>query len=140
MDPMPAHQPIPLSQIEAARGRIAGSALRTPLVPLNADDLGREVSLKLENLQPIGSFKIRGAANAFGLADPAELARGVWTASAGNMAQGVAWCARRAGIPCSVVVPDTAPEIKLGAIRRLGATPIPVPAEVWFETFVTRRF
>jgi threonine dehydratase len=135
-----AFDPIPLSEIEAARQRIAGTALRTPLVPLNADGLDAEVYLKLESLQPIGSFKIRGAANAFGLADPDTLRNGVWTASAGNMAQGVAWCARQAGVRCDVVVPDTAPETKLGAIRRLRATPIPVPAEVWFETFVTRQY
>jgi len=135
-----AFDPIPLPEIEAARQRIAGTALRTPLVPLNADGRDAEVYLKLESLQPIGSFKIRGAANAFGLADPDTLRSGVWTASAGNMAQGVAWCARQAGVRCDVVVPDTAPETKLGAIRRLGATPIPVPAEVWFETFVTRKY
>jgi threonine dehydratase len=131
---------IPLEEIRAARERIAGSALRTPLVPLGIQVGGTEIHLKLESLQPIGSFKIRGAANAFGLADPEELRRGVWTASAGNMAQGVAWCARRLGVPCSVVVPDTAPETKLAAIRRLGARPIPVPADVWFETFVTRTY
>jgi threonine dehydratase len=130
---------IPLEDIRRARDRIAGSAVRTPLVRLNAE-LPAEVYLKLENLQPIGSFKIRGASNAMALASAEDLAGGVWTASAGNMAQGVAWCARQLGLACSVVVPETAPETKLAAIRRLGATPIPVPAEVWFETFVTRRF
>ena len=80
----------------------------------------RTVYLKLENLQPIGSFKLRGAGNALALASRDELARGVYTASAGNMAQGVAWIAARLGIPCSVVVPDHAPETKLAAVRRLG--------------------
>jgi threonine dehydratase len=131
---------ITLEEIRQAGERIAGSAIRTPLVRLNADDLPGEVYLKLENLQPIGSFKIRGASNAMALAPAEDLVGGVWTASAGNMAQGVAWCARQRGLACSVVVPDTAPETKLAAIRRLGAAPIPVPAEVWFETFVTRRF
>ncbi len=132
--------PIALEEIRAAKERILGSAFRTPLVRLNVDDAPAEIHLKLENLQPIGSFKIRGAANAFALADPGRLRRGVWTASAGNMAQGVAWCARRLGVSCDVVVPETAPQTKLTAVRRLGARPIPVPADVWFETFVTRRF
>ncbi len=134
------HQPIPLDEIEAARAGIAGAAIRTPLVRLNVDDGPAEIHLKLENLQPIGSFKIRGAANAFAMADPLDLRRGVWTASAGNMAQGVAWCATRLGVPCSVVVPETAPEAKLSAIRRLGARPIAVPVDQWFDVFATRRF
>jgi threonine dehydratase len=134
------YEPIPLEEIRAAAGQIAGAAIRTPLVRLNADNTGQEIHLKLENLQPIGSFKIRGAANAFALADPDELRRGVWTASAGNMAQGVAWCARRLGLHCDVVVPETAPETKLAAVRRLGARPIPVPVDVWFVTFETRHY
>jgi threonine dehydratase len=99
--------PISLDDIRAARERIAGSVLRTPLVRLNVDDT--DIYLKLENLQPIGSFKLRGAGNAIALATPEQLANGVYTASAGNMAQGVAWHARRLGIPCSVVVPITRP-------------------------------
>ncbi|MGH2389401.1 MAG: pyridoxal-phosphate dependent enzyme, partial [Chloroflexota bacterium] len=93
--------PIPLDDIRAARARIAGSAVRTPLVRLNVEDASAAIYLKLENLQPIGSFKIRGAGNAMASAAPETLAHGVYTASAGNMAQGVAWNARRLGIPCT---------------------------------------
>ncbi len=92
-----------------------------------------EIHLKLETLQPIGSFKMRGAGNAIALADPAALSKGVTTASAGNMAQGVAWNARRLGIPCTVVVPDHAPRAKLDAVERLGARVIPVPVERWWR-------
>jgi threonine dehydratase len=99
-----------LDAIRAARARIAGSAVRTPLLRLNVDDDAREIWLKLENLQPIGSFKLRGAGNAIGLMTKESLARGVYTASAGNMAQGVAWNARRLGVPCTVVVPEHAPQ------------------------------
>jgi threonine dehydratase len=125
-----------LEEIRAARERIAGKALRTPLVRLEVDG---DVHLKLENLQPIGSFKLRGAANAIALAPPETLAQGVWTASAGNMAQGVAWCARDLGVPCSVVVPDTAPRAKLAAIERLGAQAILVSLDEWLEVFRTRE-
>jgi threonine dehydratase len=125
-----------LEEIQAARERIAGKAIRTPLVRLDVDG---DVHLKLENLQPIGSFKLRGAANAIALAGQDALARGVWTASAGNMAQGVAWCARSLGIPCSVVVPDTAPEAKLAAIERLGAQVVLVSPDEWLEVFRTRE-
>jgi len=129
---------IPLAEIQAARERIAGAAIRTPLVRLNVDD-GPDLYLKLENLQPIGSFKIRGASNRMALASPAELEHGVWTASAGNMAQGVAWNARRLGVPCTVVVPEGAPATKVAAVKRLGARVIAVPHDEWFETFRTRR-
>jgi threonine dehydratase len=129
---------IPLAQIEAARERIAGAAIRTPLVRLAAD-APAEVWLKLECLQPIGSFKIRGASNRMALASRAELARGVWTASAGNMAQGVAWNARRLGIPCTVVVPDGAPVTKIAAVERLGGHVVAVPHDEWFDTFRTHR-
>ena len=124
--------PIGLAEIQAARERIAGVAIRTPLVPLEATGATAEVWLKLECLQPIGSFKIRGAANAMALADPALLARGVYTGSAGNMAQGVAYEARRRGIPCRVIVPDTAPGAKLDAIARLGATAVQVSFAEWW--------
>ncbi|MYF62403.1 MAG: pyridoxal-phosphate dependent enzyme, partial [Gammaproteobacteria bacterium] len=124
--------PIDLADIRAARERIAGAAIRTPLVRLEAAGASAEVWLKLECLQPIGSFKIRGAANAMALADPARLARGVYTGSAGNMAQGVAYEARRRGIPCRVIVPDTAPAAKLDAIARLGATSVPLPFAEWW--------
>jgi threonine dehydratase len=132
-------EPISLDDIGAARERIAGLALRSPLVQLEVTDAPCTVYLKLENLQPIGSFKIRGAGNAMALADARELEAGVWTASAGNMAQGVAWHARRLGIPCAVVVPDTAPRAKRAAIERLGARLVAVPFDEWFEVFTTRR-
>jgi threonine dehydratase len=130
MDPLAS---IPLEAIEAARDRIAGAAICTPLLPLECPEAACEVWIKLECLQPIGSFKIRGATNAMALADPGELAQGVYTGSAGNMAQGVAFNARRLGIECRVVVPDTAPRAKLDAMVRLGATPIPVPFDEWWS-------
>ena len=105
---------------------IAKTAIRTPLVRLNVDTAPAEIYLKLENLQPIGSFKLRGAANAMAHLAPSQLKRGVVTASAGNMAQGVAWCARSLGIPCTVVAPDTAPDAKVQAIERLGGRVIKV--------------
>jgi threonine dehydratase len=128
-----------LDEIRAARERIRGTAIRTPLLELNAD-APAEIWLKCENLQPIGSFKLRGAGNALALAPRDLLARGVYTASAGNMAQGVAWCARRLGVPCSVVVPDHAPAAKLEAIRRLGAETVKVPFDEWWRVLVEHRF
>lgn len=124
---------IPLAAIRAARNRIAGSALRTPLLRLDLADAPAEIYLKLENLQPIGSFKLRGAGNAMALAAPEQLREGVATASAGNMAQGVAWNARQLGIPCHVIVPENAPRIKLEAIARLGAEAVEVPYETWWQ-------
>src|SRR6185503_6671800 len=118
--------PISLADIQAARERLAGSVIRTPLIRLNVDDTPAEIYLKLENLQPIGSFKLRGAGNAMALATKEQLAKGVYTCSAGNMAQGVAWNARRLGIPSTAVVPDHAPETKLTAIKRLGGEIIKV--------------
>ncbi len=132
--------PIPLTAIEDARRRIAGAAIRTPLLRLNTFDAPADIYLKLENLQPIGSFKIRGAANAMSHLSPDELQRGVLTASAGNMAQGVAWRARELGIPCTVVAPDTAPAVKLQAIERLGGRVIKVPFERWWQTFQERAY
>ena len=131
---------IALAEIEAARERLAGSIVRTPLVRLELEDAPAEIYLKLENLQPIGSFKLRGAGNALLLASPEELEHGVWTASAGNMAQGVGWWARKLGVRCTVVLPDTAPETKIAAIRRLGADMIPVAFDEWHEVFRTRTF
>ncbi|MFL5615499.1 MAG: threonine/serine dehydratase [Gemmatimonadaceae bacterium] len=119
----PTLAPSTLEEVIAARTRIGGTVLRTPLVRLYADT-PREIWLKLECLQPIGSFKLRGATNAMRRRaedSPEMMAGGVYTASAGNMAQGVAWGARALGIPCTVVVPDTAPAAKLAAIERLGA-------------------
>jgi threonine dehydratase len=129
-----------LAAVEAARERIEGLALRTPLVRLNVDDAPAKIWLKLENLQPIGSFKIRGAGNAMRSLPPAELREGVYTASAGNMAQGVAWVARELGIPCTVIVPDHAPRAKLDAIERLGGQVIKVPFDEWWEVIVTHRY
>jgi threonine dehydratase len=132
--------PIPLAAIEDASRRIAGSAVRTPLVRLNTFEAAGEIYLKLENLQPIGSFKIRGAANAMAQLPRDQLQRGVLTASAGNMAQGVAWRARELGIPCTVVAPQTAPQAKLQAIDRLGARVIKVPFDRWWQTFQERAY
>jgi len=132
-------EPIPLAEIEAARRRLDGLALRTPLVRLNVDTGGTEVYLKLENLQPIGAFKIRGAGNAMAIAGEEALKAGVWTASAGNMAQGVAWNAARLGVRCSVVVPDHAPEAKLEPLQRLGAGIVKVPFETWWQIIVTHE-
>jgi threonine dehydratase len=129
-----------LAQINAAMAMIAGSAIRTPLIRLNILDSPAEIHLKLENLQPIGSFKIRGATNAMGHMSAEDLARGVLTASAGNMAQGVAWRARELGIPCTVIAPETAPATKIAAIERLGGRVIKVPFEDWWRAFETRTF
>jgi threonine dehydratase len=120
---------IPLEEIRRARELLAGKVVRTPLVRLDEG-----VYLKLENLQPIGSFKLRGALNAIGNAPAGALEAGVVTASAGNMGQGVAWAARELALPCSVVVPDNAPEAKLGAIERLGGRIVKVPYERWWQT------
>lgn len=125
-----------LETVRAARAGIAGSAIRTPLIRLNADDATAEVWLKLENLQPIGSFKLRGAANAINLLPRESLAKGVYTASAGNMAQGIAWNARRLGVAATVVVPEHAPQTKLAAIERLGAAIVRVPFDVWWRVMV----
>lgn len=133
MEPVSA---IPLDAIRGARARIDGAAIRTPLLELETAEPPGRVFLKLENLQPIGSFKIRGAANAMGLAEPEALRQGVYTGSAGNMAQGVAWNARRLGVPCRVIVPDSAPRAKLDAIERLGATVVPRPFEEWWRVLV----
>ena len=130
-----------LDEVREARARIADAALRTPLVRFEGDREGAsggpggpEIFLKLENLQPIGSFKLRGALNRIRSIPTDTLADGVYTASAGNMAQGVAWAARELGVPASVVVPDTAPRAKLDAIARLGATIVAVPYDEWWST------
>jgi len=129
-----------LQDIRAARDRIGRSIVRTPLVRLNAPSGEAQIYLKLENLQPIGSFKIRGASNAMAKLPREQLARGVLTASAGNMAQGVAWCARELGIPCTVVSPETAPETKIAAVERLGARVIKAPFDEWWQTFERRAY
>lgn len=130
---------IPLDEIRRARETIAGSALRTPLLRLNAET-DAEIWLKLESLQPIGAFKIRGAANAVRTAPPELVRQGVVTASAGNMAQGVALAARELGVPCTVVVPEHAPETKLAAVERLGGRVVMVPYERWWQAIVESRF
>ncbi|MGA2930123.1 MAG: pyridoxal-phosphate dependent enzyme [Solirubrobacteraceae bacterium] len=128
---------IALAQIEAARARIADVALRTPLIRLRVDDGAAEIYCKLENLQPIGSFKIRGAANAIRSAPAAARERGLVTASAGNMAQGVAWVARELGLPATIAVPEHAPAAKLDAIARLGGRVLKLPYGDWWQTIVT---
>ena len=128
---------IELAAIEAARERIAGAAIRTPLVRLHVEDAPAEIYLKLENLQPINSFKIRGATNAIMLAPASEWAKGLVTASAGNMAQGVAWAARTLGVPATIAVPEHAPEAKLAAIKRLGGRILKLPYDDWWNVIVT---
>jgi threonine dehydratase len=126
---------IPLDEIRRARERLGDDVLRTPLVPFGTD--GR-IWLKLECLQPVGSFKLRGALSAVRAASPAELAAGVVTASAGNMAQGVAWAAREAGVPARVIVPADAPRAKLDRVEALGAEVVPVTHEEWWQAMVDR--
>jgi threonine dehydratase len=135
------HEPVGARDAEAARTRLAGSGvIRTPLVPFGPPSRGRRIHLKLENLQPIGSFKLRGMWNAISAAEPEEIAKGVWTLSAGNAAQGLAWSARRLGVECRVVVPDNAPRSKLDAVERLGGVITRVPIATWFELAATRVF
>jgi len=131
--------PITTTQIEQASARIRGSVLRTPIVRLNIDS-DMEIYLKLENLQPTGSFKVRGACNAIALAGPAAKSRGVYTCSAGNMAQALAWQARQNGIPCSAIVPDNAPETKLQAIKRYGAKIVQVSFDEVWKVVTTHRY
>jgi len=131
--------PITLAQVEEARRNIAPVALRTPLVRCGAD-APAELYLKLENLQPIGSFKIRGAGNVMARTPRERLERGVLTASAGNMAQGVAFCARRLGVPATIISPETAPATKIRAVERMGGRAILVPFAEWWRTFETRSF
>ncbi|HSF16375.1 MAG TPA: threonine/serine dehydratase [Vicinamibacteria bacterium] len=131
---------VPIAAIERARVAISGLALRTPLVRLDYPESTRDIFLKLENLQPIASFKIRGAINAFRSVSDAEIRTGVLTASAGNWAQGVAWAARERGVPCTIIVPDTAPRTKLAAIERLGARHVRVPFDRWWQCLAERRF
>lgn len=129
-----------LADIHAAAARIAGYAVRTPLVRLSSTDDEPEVWLKLETLQPIGAFKIRGAANAMAAATPEQLRAGVYTCSAGNMAQGVAYMARARGVRCTAVVPDHAPHAKLDAIARLGGDVIKVPFAEWWQVMISHRY
>jgi len=133
-------RPIKLSEICAARGRIAKTIVRTPLIRLELGPEFPDIRLKLENLQPINAYKLRGAANAVAALSEADRKRGVWTISAGNAGQGVAYAARAAGVPCTVVVVETAPKSKLERMKTLGATLIPVPYEVAWEALDERCF
>jgi threonine dehydratase len=133
------HEPITAEDARIAMRRFeAAGVVRTPLVRLGVDDAPADIYLKLENLQPIGSFKIRGMSNGIASIDGARLASGVWTLSAGNAAQGLAWAARQLRVPCTVVVPDTASPVKLRAVERLGAAIVRVPIKQWFEFAATR--
>ncbi|HEV8220877.1 MAG TPA: pyridoxal-phosphate dependent enzyme [Streptosporangiaceae bacterium] len=129
---------IELAEIEAARERIAGAAVRTPLLRLHVE-APAEIYLKLENLQPVNSFKIRGATSAVMLAPEKARRTGLVTASAGNMAQGVAWVARELGVPATIAVPEHAPQAKLAAIERLGGRVLKLPYDDWWNAIVTSR-
>jgi threonine dehydratase len=135
-----AVRPIELADIQQARKRIAQTILRTPLVRLELGPDFPDIRLKLENLQPINAYKLRGAANAVAMLSESERKRGVWTISAGNAGQGVAYAARQAGIPCSVVVIETAPASKIERMRALGAKLILVPHEVAWKALEDRSF
>ena len=133
-------RPIATEDIDHARTRIAGTVLRTPLVKLDLGSDGPDIHLKLENLQPTNAYKIRGAANAVARLSEAERARGVWTISAGNAGQGVAYAARQFGIPCSVVAIETAPQTKLDRMRALGAAIVPVSYDDAWKAAETHAF
>src|SRR6476469_11007413 len=133
-------RPITLQDIREARQRIAGTAIRTPLVRLELGPGFPEIRIKLENLQPINAYKLRGAANAVAMLPEADRKRGVWTISAGNAGQGVAYAARAAGVPCTVVVVETAPKSKLERMKALGATLIPVHYEIAWKAIDERSF
>src|SRR5216117_3642490 len=135
-----AVRPIELSEIREARKRIEKTIVRTPLVCLELGAGFPDIRLKLENLQPINAYKLRGAANAVAMLPEAERRRGVWTISAGNAGQGVAYAARKAGVPCSVVVIETAPASKVERMRALGAKLIPVPFDVAWNAMEDRAF
>src|ERR1700676_4642508 len=126
--------PITLAQAQEARRNIASVALRTPLIRCNRDEPAN-LYLKLENLQPIGSFKIRGAANVMARTPRAPFEAGVLTASAANMAQAGAFCARQMGVRATVVAPETAPATKIAAVERMGGRVIKVPFADWWRTF-----
>lgn len=133
-------RPIELSEIRAARERIAKTIVRTPLIGLDLGPKFPDVRLKLENLQPINAYKLRGAANAVALLSEEERGRGVWTISAGNAGQGVAYAARAANVPCTVVVVQTAPQSKLDRMKALGAKLFPVPYDVAWKALEERSF
>src|SRR5438445_7605035 len=136
---IPPVRPIALQDIEAARERIKGTVLRTPLVRIDTGD-GRDIRLKLENLQPTNAYKIRGGTNAVAALSDEARAKGVWTISAGNAGQGVAYAARAFGIPCSIVAIETAPQTKLDRMRTLGARIVPVSYEVGWRAAEAHAF
>jgi threonine dehydratase len=138
--PVEPIRPIEIDAVRAARQRIAGTIVRTPLVRLDLGPDFPDIRLKLENLQPINAYKLRGAANAVAQLSEAERRRGVWTVSAGNAGQGVAYAARAAGVPCVVVAIETAPQSKLDRMRALGAKIFPVPYEVAWQTLEARAY
>jgi threonine dehydratase len=133
-------RPIELAEIREARARIAGTIVRTPLVRLELGAGYPDIRLKLENLQPINAYKLRGAANAVAMLSESQRARGVWTISAGNAGQGVAYAARKAGVPCTVVAIETAPASKIDRMRALGATLVPVSYDVAWKALEARSF
>src|SRR2546430_716135 len=133
-------RPIELSEIREARDRIANTVVRTPLVRLDLGSDSPDIRLKLENLQPINAYKLRGAANAVAMLSESERKRGVWTISAGNAGQGVAYAARQAGVPCTVVAIETAPESKLNRMRQLGAKLVLVSYDVAWKALDDRAF
>ncbi len=133
-----AVRPIELAEIKEARKRIANTIVRTPLIRLELGPKFPDIRLKLENLQPINAYKLRGAANAVAMLPESERERGVWTISAGNAGQGVAYAARQAGVPCTVVVIETAPESKIERMRALGAKLIPVSYDVAWKALDAR--
>jgi len=135
-----AIRPIELSEIRAARERIAGTVVRTPLVRLELGSGYPDIRLKLENLQPINAYKLRGAANAVAMLSESERERGVWTISAGNAGQGIAYAARKAGVPCTVVAIETAPASKLERMKALGAKLIPVAYDVAWKALEERSY
>jgi threonine dehydratase len=136
----PPVRPVTLEEMRSARERIRNTILRTPLVRLRYAESGHPVYLKLENLQPINAFKLRGAANAVALLSDADRAKGVWTISAGNAGQGVAYAAREAGIPCTVVVIETAPDTKVERMRALGARLVKAPFDACWRAMEAREF
>jgi threonine dehydratase len=137
---IPPVRPIAIEDIEKARERIAGTVLRTPLVKLDAGSGAPEIYLKLENLQPTNAYKIRGASNAVAKLSDQDRAKGVWTISAGNAGQGVAYAARQFGVPSTVVAIETAPQTKLDRMRALGATIVPVSYERAWVAAETHEF
>jgi threonine dehydratase len=133
-------RPITLAEIRAARERIAGTIVRTPLIKLQLGPDYPDIRLKLENLQPINAYKLRGAANAVAMLPESDRAGGVWTISAGNAGQGVAYAARQASVPCTVVAIETAPQSKLDRMRALGAKLITVPYDIAWKALEDRAY